>query len=274
MAQYVTADLLACPLPAGRSRNYRQEQHDNCHHDSSTSPSWKGVDEQTVQEIEFLQTLSHLNLSKDSCGSSGFLDSVHRHQDATQQSRESDVEFSGSPSYPKEFSREDRKSHGALSFDPSPESPRIVAAMDRSKWRTESNRLHGASFVASEDSEGASRKSSSPRFLRRMRSSYHDLSPTLRARRFTESLPGFDYDDYHQSQSSDRAASPQRKRSTLSGRANMGEVVQGTSDAMNMLLAVETAIFEMLKDPKKESRPATCKLSKQDFKASQKVKSL
>ncbi len=61
-------------------------------------------------------------------------------------------------------------------------------------------------------------------------------------------------------------------RSVLSGRANMGEVVQGTSDAMDMLLAVETAIFNMMTGPKRESKPATCKLNDVDYKACEKVK--
>jgi hypothetical protein len=300
----VSAELVVCSPGAGCHR--RHPDHASAQGNSRDEASWKGVDARTAQELEFLQSLAGLN---NSVGGTSALGACPSQQPQRQESSSPrlrsalssslqiwtrneaddpngaqgcDVELSGSPNLsPKGPASSIRSWNDDLAGPGSvflPDSPTAT----KSKW----GRLSLSNKSSASSHEDISRRPSTsgtspPRLFSRVSESFkasnreifgiHLSSPIIRARKFTEMLHGFDIDS--QSMSFKRAASrASSHRSVLSGRANMGEVVQGTSDAMDMLLAVETAIFNMMKDSKKESsRPATCMLNDEDYKASQKV---
>jgi hypothetical protein len=277
----VTADLMVGSPGAGRHSG-RTFVHVN------TNAIWKGVDAQTVHELDFLQSLSglgkveqpnapqtrprqqpgrHASKGQDIRSGSSLEDDDDDDNTCTNiimHVHAGDVELTDSPMYSPHGSRCCKDDvTGPPVASPGTSSP---PAMRR--WLQDSI-----------DSSRPSSSGTSPRFLWRVsdafKSSHRDLvaqqSPIIRARKFSEMLHGFDLDS--QSVSFKRAASRALShRTALSGRANMGEVVPCTSDAMDMLLAVETAIYNMMKDSKRESSKAvTCKLNDEDYKASQKV---
>jgi hypothetical protein len=199
-----------------------------------------------------------------------------------------DVELSGCPMrLPNNRGIEGSTKPAGTDF-PS-DSPTIPASSGpQSTWRRSTTKWSeakpGTSSVRNRSMEDGNRTpldSSAPFHLRAssaFKSSTGEIlggafpsSPTfhLRARRFNETLPET---LATQSASFKRAASRASSvRSAISGRANIGSVVDDHCDAMDMLLAVEASIYNTMRDPETRSRPVTCSLNDEDYKHNTKV---
>lgn len=54
-------------------------------------------------------------------------------------------------------------------------------------------------------------------------------------------------------------------RGSMSGRARLGCTVDSQSTSFNILVAIESCIYEMIIDPNVSSRPVPCELTKEDY---------
>ncbi len=60
--------------------------------------------------------------------------------------------------------------------------------------------------------------------------------------------------------------------SSLSGRAKLGARIEIESKAFNMLVAIESCIYEMVIDPNVASKPVPCQLTEEDYSLTQTVR--
>jgi hypothetical protein len=193
-----------------------------------------------------------------------------------------DVELSGGWAFPagplrSPIALEEAKGTRAASCSPHATTPRITPPSSHGAMTTlhgqvpcvsRSYRSHTFDSIMSADFHV---NSSSPRFLRRVSEAAVSMlragnSPTVVSRRFSDPIPAIS-----PSYAESLRACSSGNRSQLSGRANIGEVVQEESKEMNLLLAVETSIFNTMNDPKLAARPLTCQLTPDDYTTTHKV---